>query len=291
MFIVFSWRKCQNKSCNICCTGKVKPTVADTTCKHLFIKSHLAFVPLLHRHPTHCLFYPLIQTELSESIFLSGSFLCRITRSHHLIHSDGLIQTWICLFPNLWVSPVLGFICTINYRVESRIMLPAFKNVFRLLVNFIADWICVRSGCGDEKIQRLHSRITGAFGHNIEQLSVRLCMQFIKHNPVNIKAMFGISFCRKHLIKAVGRDVHNTLLWGQDFHSLGKGRTHSYHIGSHIKYNGSLLAVGSTAVNLGTFFAITTGEQQGNRSGKFWFAIFLRNLNVSRVELPIAVRF
>ena len=38
----------------------------------------------------------------------------------------------------------------------------------------IADAVGVRSGCGDEEIQRLHSRITGAFGHNIKQLSVRL---------------------------------------------------------------------------------------------------------------------
>ena len=139
MFIIFSRWKDKYKSCNICCTGKVKPTVADTTCKHLFIKSDLAFVPFFHRHPTHRLFYPLIQTQLSKSIFFTGSFLCRITRSHHLIHADGLIQTWICLFPNLRVSPIFRFICTINNRIESRIMLSALQNVLCLLVNFIAD--------------------------------------------------------------------------------------------------------------------------------------------------------
>ena len=66
--------------------------------------------------------------------------------------------------------------------------------------------------CGDEKIQRLHSGIAGAFGHNIEQLSVRLRMKLIKHNPMNVETMFAIGFCRKHLIKAVGREVHDTLL-------------------------------------------------------------------------------
>ena len=34
------------------------------------------------------------------------------------------------------------------------------------------EGIC--SGCGDQEIQRLHSRITGAFGHNIEQFPIGL---------------------------------------------------------------------------------------------------------------------
>ena len=139
MFIIFSRWKDKYKSCNICCTGKVKSTIADTPSKYLFIKSNLAFVPLFHRHPTHRLFYPLIQTQLPKRIFLARRFFCRVTRSHHLIHADGLIQTWICFFPNLRISPVLGFISTINDRIESRIMLSAFQNVFRLLMYFIAD--------------------------------------------------------------------------------------------------------------------------------------------------------
>lgn len=92
MLILFRWRKDKHKCCDICCTGKVKSAITNTTCKHLFIKSNLAFIPFFHRHPTYCLFYPLIQTKLSESIFLAGSFLCRITRCYDLIHTDGLIQ-------------------------------------------------------------------------------------------------------------------------------------------------------------------------------------------------------
>ena len=139
MLIFICWRKDKHESCNIRCTGKVKSTIADTPVKHLFIKSDLAFVPFLHRHPTYRLFYPLIQTQLSKRIFLAGSLLCRITRSHHLIHADGLIQTWVCFFPHLWVSPIPGFICSINDRIESRIVLSAFQNVLCLLMNFIAD--------------------------------------------------------------------------------------------------------------------------------------------------------
>ena len=36
--------------------------LTNTPRKQLFIKSDLAFVPLFHRHPTHCLFYPLIES-------------------------------------------------------------------------------------------------------------------------------------------------------------------------------------------------------------------------------------
>ena len=139
MLILFRWRKHQNKSCNIRCTGKVKTTVADSSFQFGFIKIHLAFVPLLHRHPTHRLFYPLIQTQLSKSIFFTGSFLCRITRSYHLIHTDSFIKAWVCFFPDLWVSPVLRFIRTINDRIKSRVMFSAFQNILRFLVDFIAD--------------------------------------------------------------------------------------------------------------------------------------------------------
>ena len=291
MFIIFSRWKDKYKSCYICCRGKVKTTIANTPGKPLFIKRYFAFIPFLHRHPADSLFYPLIQTQLPKRIFLARRFFCRITRSHHLIYSDGFVEGWICLFPNLRVSPIFRFISTIDNGIKSWVMFSAFQNVLCLLVNFIADWICVCAGCGNQEIQRLHSGITGAFGHNIKELSVRLRVKFIEHNTVNVKAMLGIGFCRKHLIKAVGRDVHDTLLWGQDFHSFGKGRAHSYHIGSHIKYNGSLLAVSGTAIDFGTFFAVTAGKQQGNRSGKLWFAIFLRNFNVSRVKLTIAIRF
>ena len=139
MLIFICWRKYQNKSCNIRCTGKVESTVADSSFQFGFIKSDLAFVPLFHRHPTHRLFYPLIQTQLPKGVLFAGSFLCRVTRRHHLIHSNGFIQTWVCLFPHLRIRPVLRFICTINDRIKCRIMLSALQNVLCLLVNFIAD--------------------------------------------------------------------------------------------------------------------------------------------------------
>ena len=91
-------------------------------------------------------------------------------------------------------------------------MFSAFQNILRFLVDFIADAVGIRSGCGNQEIQRLHSRVTGAFGHYIKQLSVRLRMKLIKHNPMDVEAMFGISFSGKYLIKAVCRKVHDAFL-------------------------------------------------------------------------------
>jgi len=139
MLIFICWRKNKHESCNICGTGKVESTVADSSFEFGFIKSNLAFVPLFHRHPTYRLFYPLIQTQLPKGVLFAGSFFCRVTRSHHLIHTDCLVEGWICFFPHLWIRPVFRFICTVNDRIESRIVLSAFQNVLRFLVDFIAD--------------------------------------------------------------------------------------------------------------------------------------------------------
>ena len=91
-------------------------------------------------------------------------------------------------------------------------MLSALQNVLCLLMNFIADAVGVRSGCGNQEIQRLHSRITGTFGHNIKKLSIRLRVKFIEHDPVDIEAVFAVCLGGKHLIKAVCRNVHDAFL-------------------------------------------------------------------------------
>ena len=63
-------------------------------------------------------------------------------------------------------------------------------------MGFIADAVGVCSSRGDEKIQRLHSGISGSLGHNIKELSVGLSVELIKDNTVDVKAVFGVGFCR-----------------------------------------------------------------------------------------------
>lgn len=90
---------------------------------------------------------------------------------------------------------------------------------------------------------------------------VRLCVQLIEHDSVNIEAVLAVCLGGKHLIEGIGRDVHDALLRGQDFHSLVQRRTHPHHVGSDIKNDSSLLTVGSAAVDLGTFLTVAAGQQ------------------------------
>ena len=56
-------------------------------------------------------------------------------------------------------------------------------------MGFVADGIGISSGGSNEEIQRLHSGITGAFGHNVKKLSVRLGMKLIKDHTMNVEAV------------------------------------------------------------------------------------------------------
>ena len=73
-------------------------------------------------------------------------------------------------------------------------MFSAIHDVQCFFMCFVADGVGVCSGSGDKKIQRLHSRVTRAFGHNIKELTVRLCMKFIKDNPMDVEPMLGVGF-------------------------------------------------------------------------------------------------
>lgn len=80
---------------------------------------------------------------------------------------------WLSSRPLDQSSPRL-LLASVDDRVEGRVKLPAVKNVLRFLVNLIADGVCIISSSRDQKVERLHSGIAGAFGHNIKELSVRL---------------------------------------------------------------------------------------------------------------------
>ena len=51
----------------------------------------------------------------------------------------------------------------------------------------IADGMCIRSCCCDQEIEWLHSRVTGALRHYIEQHPVGLGMQLVKYHTMDIK--------------------------------------------------------------------------------------------------------
>ena len=125
--------------------------------------------------------------------------------------------------------------------------------------------------------------------HNVKELSVGLGMQLIKNHTVGIKAMLVRHICRQHLVGGVGRQIGDLLLGFQDLYPLGKRWAEPHHIHRHIKDNLRLVAVSGTAIYLGTLLAVPAQEQERHSGGKLRFALFLRYLDVRRIELPIAV--
>ena len=170
-------------------------------------------------------------------------------------------------------------------------MFPPFQDVHGLLVDFVADAVGIRPGCGNKKVQRLHPGIPGAFGHHIEQFPVGLGVELIKDHSVDIEAMLGVGFCRKHLIETVGGPEYHPFLGGQDLDPLVEGRTHPDHIRRHFKDDGSLLPVCRTAIDFRPFFPVPAAKQERHRSRQLTFSLLLRDLDVGRIELSVPVGF
>ena len=135
-------------------------------------------------------------------------------------------------------------------------------------MDFIADGVCIVSGSGNQEIQRLHSGITGALGHYIKELSVRLGVQLVKDHTVDVKAVLRVGLGGEYLIEAVGRLIDDPLLGGKYLHASVQRRAHSHHIRSNIKNDGGLLSIGSAAIDFGAFLTVTAAKEQGDRSGQ-----------------------
>jgi len=61
VFVVFVLRREHKYECrNICGGGQIQTAVADPVFQIILADGKLTFVPFIHRHPTDCLFYPLI---------------------------------------------------------------------------------------------------------------------------------------------------------------------------------------------------------------------------------------
>ena len=151
--------------------------------------------------------------------------------------------------------------------------------------------ISVCSGCRDQEKQRLCSCITGTLGHDIKQFSVRLCMQLIKNHRMDIQTMLGICLCRQHLIETVGRFIHKSLYGHDRLYPLFQCRTLVHHVHRNIKYDGSLLSVGSTSIYLCSPLTVTACHIQCNGCCQFGLSVFLWYLTITGVVLPVSVFF
>ena len=167
--------------------------------------------------------------------------------------------------------------------------LATLNDIFCFLMYLIADGLRIIAGCGNEEIQRLHTGIAGAFGHDIKEFAVGLGVQLIEYHTVCIEAVLVADISREYLVDTARWLINEPLLGIQYFDPLGECRTHPHHVSRHIENDGSLLTVGSAAVDLGSFFSVTAGEQKCHRSGELGLALLFRNFDVGGIELPITV--
>jgi len=93
----------------------------------------------------------------------------------------------------------------------------------------------------------------------------------------------------KHLVDTARGKIDEPLLGIQNFDSFGQCWAHTNHVGGHIENDGGLLAVGSTTIYLGAFLAVAAGQEQGNCGCQLALALLFGDLDVSGVELTVAV--
>ena len=167
-------REYQHKGGDVRGRGKVQSAVADTPLQIFLRNRECAGVPFIHRHPADRLLYPLVQTELPESVFLAGVLSCGFTGGFDLIQPHRNAKREVCFLPHLWVRPVFLFRSAVNDGIEGRIDLPSLRDVDSFLMYLVADGVGVVTRRGDQEIQRLHPGIPGALEHNIKELPVGL---------------------------------------------------------------------------------------------------------------------
>ncbi|MPN03839.1 hypothetical protein SDC9_151073 [bioreactor metagenome] len=67
-------------------------------------------------------------------------------------------------------------------------------------MHFPADGIGVVAGGGDQKVQRLHARVTAALGHNVKKTAIRLCVQLVENDAMCIETVLVSDVGAEHLI-------------------------------------------------------------------------------------------
>ena len=290
VFVILIFRREHKHECrNVRCRGQVQTAVTDTAFQIVLADGELTFVPLVHRHPAHRLFHPLVKSQLSEGVLFAWVLLGGLAGVFDLVDTHRDAEGRIGFLPDLRVRPIVRFLRTVDDRIEGVVNLAPLDDVLCLPVDLIADGLRIVAGRGDEEIQRLHTGIAGALGHNIKELAVWLGVQLIEHHAVGIKSVFVAHIGGEHLVDTARRLINEPLLGIQYLDPLRECRTHPHHISRHIEHDGRLLTVGGAAVHLGALLAVTAGEQKCHRSGKLGLAMLFRNFDVCRVELPIAV--
>lgn len=86
ILVVFAQRrKDQHEGCNIRGGREVQTAVADSAFEIVFAGGKSTAIPFLHRHPSHSLLDPLVESELPKGVLLGRVLLCGLTGSLNLV--------------------------------------------------------------------------------------------------------------------------------------------------------------------------------------------------------------
>ena len=108
---------------------------------------------------------------------------------------------------------------------------------------------------------------------------------------MDIQPVLRIGFRRKHLVKAVCRLIYQTLYRHDRLNPLFQRRALLHHVHRHVKYNGSLLPVRGTAVNLRAPLIVSAGHVKRHAGRQLGLSVLLRYLHICSIILPVTIFF
>ena len=135
-------------------------------------------------------------------------------------------------------------------------------------MQLVADAFLICSCCSNQEEQRLFSGIAGTFGQNIVELSVWLGMYLIQNQTTHIQTVLGANLSGKHLVETCIGVIDDSLGCCHDLAAFHQSRRHLHHLIRHIKYDGSLLSIGSSTINFCGWLVVCKQEIQSNSSCK-----------------------
>ena len=114
-------------------------------------------------------------------------------------------------------------------------------------------------------------------------------MELIEDHSVGIETVLVGHIRRQDFVFAVGRIIYDGTCGLVDGNVPFESRAEHHHIHSYIKYDLGLIDIGSTAIDLGSLFAVRAGKIQRDGGSKLGLAHLLRDLHIGRRKLPVAV--
>ena len=168
-------------------------------------------------------------------------------RQSAVINVNRYSERRVCLIPCPLISPIVIVLCPINHGVERRVVFTSIENVFGFLMHFPTYRVSIRSRCRYQEKQRLFSRVARAVGHDIIQGTVRLRMEFVENDAVNIQSVLGILFSADNTGRSCSTAHTQAAFATSRALSAFLCRALFHHLASDIKNDGGLLSVCRTA--------------------------------------------